>query len=437
MINKISLPKIFLLSFDTPKQVKANRSGTYQDIFVANNSSEYNEPHYLVIIYPHNIGKDFKSFIEERKNSHIPLKIYFHISQLTLIENTLGVQLKSLPPISYLEGSWKEDIANNAEPQLNPSDVKNPIIYSIEDKLLMKSNNADFKNIVDQKWNRFFITSEHQLRYPYRDMMTHSCLLETNETGVRLSTLDLQELRHRVVATENLFASWRSDLEWDGIFSTDHPGIISDVFFDLVQEKVNEAYNPYKELALGVTTHKFINMLFSRNKSDRMHLLEIISNAIQENIGLLPESLEHEVLVLRSDKYKWVSWIELHTSPKQITNTKLLVKAYATLLYAFNRKVDSNDSNYSYYSYILLGPSFGVSLCSEAREFKNIYVLWALSVVAFIKGLTKLKQQYTTDQLQECFPSFLKEQEDQRAGVINYTHSTTIGFRNYQECLSE
>jgi glucokinase len=134
MGSMMNLPELFLLSFETSMQVGANRASTYKTLFVGNNSTEYRDPHYLAIIYPRSEKKDFQDFIQERLNSHIPLKIYFHNSQLKLVEHVLGTKLKRLPKPSKIENAWKQDIAANADPQLKPEEVKNIFLYSLQEE---------------------------------------------------------------------------------------------------------------------------------------------------------------------------------------------------------------------------------------------------------------------------------------------------------------
>jgi TIR domain len=288
---------------------------------------------------------------------------------------------------------------------------------------------TDSERLIAERWKRSFVTIEHQIRYPYRDIMTHSCILGTDESGHGLGRVDLQTLQHRVVATDDLFRTWKADLEWDGILSIENQGVISDDYFAYVKAKVLDAYHPYSELVEGFTTHKVLNMLYSSSGSDKKALIKLIEQVIHDCLEITPEVLGDNIISFRSSSNNWLCWIEVHLGPEQITNDKLLLPAYKTLLSSYNQQSKNR------YFYLQFGPSFGLDLSREARDFQNIYIFWALSVISFIRGLKDLRKDYSPSELQKCFPNFLAEQQDTREGIINYTHSATLGFQNYRECL--
>jgi hypothetical protein len=192
---------------------------------------------------------------------------------------------------------------------------------------------------------------------------------------------------------------------------------------------VEDSFDPFQEIVDGFTGRRILDLIFSSHSRDAKQLGELIARAVQIAFEITTEFVDDNLFCVRSTEDRWMFWVEVRAFPKQIKNAKTLYVATKTLLNGYKE-----NPNYAQY-YLLCGPSFGIQICLEAKE-QGVDILWALSILSFIKGLIRFRTQHSSSDLRMCFPHFFDEQRDTREGVINYTLSTTLAFRYFAEYLN-
>lgn len=270
------------------------------------------------------------------------------------------------------------------------------------------------------RWNFKYVTPDGHIIYPFRHLMTYSYLLEADHLGNRLQEVNIRELQTRVLASDELFACWKAELEYDGIFVERNPGVISDEYFSEVKRLVDERYEPFMELFQGYTGHEIIDMIHSSSKVKAKELTDVIEMIVKETIGIPPRRINANIIEVMCQDYRWVVWIEIFTSKGQIQNTDPIVESMKIV----NNFLRRNQEFMTYF--MACGPAFGPKFSQIARD--ELVLLWSLSIINFIREMLILPTEFNQGKIAACFPEFFKGQEGKSA------HSTSEAFDRLRRC---
>lgn len=319
-----------------------------------------------------------------------------------------------------------EDVSSSASETIESKHVKIDTIYTAVSTSTIQANssnsmeNSKMEELVNKRWRFSYTTTEGQIRSPFRDMMTHSYFLETDRDGNRLGVVYLKPLQDRVVALDNEFRSWLSELETDSIFRAEPQGVIEDAAFPAIKDLLEAAFSPHDALVADYTPHEILNMIYDGPRSfAAAKIAELLSESLKHTLGISAQFMSDSIFEMHCSKPQWTLWVEVLTNPGMILRQERLSNSDEILI---------NTQAVGDRFYLLCGPSFGLTLSLKAKKRKPLYILWALSVVNLIKGMKTLAEQFPPEVLRIAFPHFFDEVIDPHGNAIHYTLSTREGF---------
>ncbi|MCU0499593.1 MAG: hypothetical protein MUF87_19765 [Anaerolineae bacterium] len=275
---------------------------------------------------------------------------------------------------------------------------------------------------IEERWNFHYITPEGHELYPFRHLITYSYLLDVDKDGKRSHQVDTLELKHRVLAQDQLFALWLAELEQDDIFLSTNKGVLTETSFTQAKKLIDGRYFPYTELWQGYTGHEILELIHSNSKKDAKLLTDITEGILRECLALKILRVDDTLIQIENSRLLWTTWVGIFSNKRQIQNTQSIIESMKLIKNFVREKPDWQTH------YLLFGPAFGHKFSELAKG--ELTLLWSLSIINFLRELRVLRTEVNVDSIQACFPEFFQEQQGKIA------HSTSIAFEKVRRCLN-